>query len=1803
MKRSPQIASRIQCAIWLLSLVLSSFLSLSQSPTQAYANRLVQQPIAKPTPTPTQPQVQTPGTSPAGQRGLGVNGPGSTPPNTATVPGAVRDPWYERGGQSYALIIGVSKYPNLGPEHQLAYPSADAQALYDFLTSRNGGFLPENVALLLDEQATRGQILESLDKLRGVSKESLVLIFFAGHGEVPKSGQTGADQGFLLPYDAQAKSLAATAVQMDQFNNTIKKIRARSTVIITDACKSGTIGDLGSRAERPRGIAAGDIAETEANDYQSTFILTAAAPTQSSLEFDELKHGIFTYYLLEALAGKADRDENGLVTAGELYQYVRANVSRQVAERTRGGLHQEPETNARFDASIPFAVLSDPGLAESRKWFESDPFVLQTVANFDEALRRNQLTSPSKLSAYYYYTRLKDNPRTPDKLLLQKREELQDKLKSSARIILHLSPEGPTYWEKAVDWLEMAQELATEKDKSLPAWRFYAKGMRFYYEEKAASAVREFSATLTELESNYLKDKLSALIAARIGQECKKLNRPEESLRAYALATAERPRVEWRCGYAEVLAQVGKFAEAEKQLRAAVREEPDHIPAHQQLAGLLLNHDSASAAEKLPERFAEALEAARQAHKLSNGAIGTEEVFGLALLKNRQTGAAIQSLSKVARHFLTNNAQRDRVFLQLSEALLQHGDFDRATTALHEAARRGSRSAQVHGQLGRLFARQGSFLLAIESTRKAIELAGENKQEKAQLHRRLGDYYERAGRLQDAQIAYRDAADAAAGDNRLKLELERHAQTLGLRAGEKRVTTQKPAEPDAAGQLFGQLAAPGGLAALERLTGVKINEQNQSQALALIFDACLRDQATRERLTAYFDLYPEFIRQAERKGFTSGQVTFPAAGTASRDEATRDLLRFFGLHDKNGKREISNQNDFKKRQVLLLALGANAQACARGESVQLRWKNDRLPLLLGLEQWLIGKEANRFREAKNSQPDELWLFFLRNDARMKLYAGASQLPENAAKPLLTTLFTKENLENEEVFSHALYFTAPYLRFTPQGRLILPGGERTWQEAFSKMPNSAQLIPALFWQENGGLLYLFVALSAAGTTGERLAGSASFKSLSRALQKAQLPAAREPFDLIDLLSYFRSDGESSLRLPQAVEIWLGVAKGGDALTALLAKTGAAAPGKPLLITRQVAALAQVGRERPDWSNDAKALDLVARQIAADREALIETALDLRMTTAQLERYCNRAAALEAQPATPEKNNQNAARSAERQAERIRLIGADQSAFELARLLLRRGALSVEQAGALTDKLLALSPTDERYAFAVFDLFKNVLPGRSFEEALLAALARTPQMIWPPAMATGKDQGLGFVQIDTSPERLTQIKRALATQKHAGIGAVAQAIGALDALAVNGSDAAQLQKLQSALDRFALEPAPVDPKQKKSKGQSTAPPALKELVGGLSIPVPAASLAETRRQIAPFIGEALLGVIYAAHGEAALDFFQANPGLARNHDLSASRWSGAEFDSAKKTVRGGVARLNAALALQSARAVETGANGLLHESLAAALLTAQQLHDQTVAAPQAARLVAATLDLGEDLIARAALSDAQAGALLKECLHRLLAPRRAAQFLAAFDQGAAQNAIALLMPSELFALGQSDFTQRLKERPLEELVGECGAMGELALLARELAPSTQTPGADALHPIQMAWRNFGLPVTSQSGLQRLALTPFEPYEHTQSFQSTERLAERMQDLKLNLARLAARSGAPDALSRQTELLMTILRDADNRLRAATNGASLAERDWQTVESLLDLNELKKNVQAFLTKLEQSPRRQLQPMPSWD
>ena len=64
-------------------------------------------------------------------------------------------------------------------------------------------------------------------------------------------------------------------------------------------------------------------------------IFSASNFDQTSGTIKEAKYGMFSYYLMKGLEGKADSNNNKEITNGELIAYLKTNVSREAFSQAR----------------------------------------------------------------------------------------------------------------------------------------------------------------------------------------------------------------------------------------------------------------------------------------------------------------------------------------------------------------------------------------------------------------------------------------------------------------------------------------------------------------------------------------------------------------------------------------------------------------------------------------------------------------------------------------------------------------------------------------------------------------------------------------------------------------------------------------------------------------------------------------------------------------------------------------------------------------------------------------------------------------------------------------------------------------------------------------------------------------------------------------------------------------------------------------------------------------------------------------------------------------------------------------------------------------------------------------------------------------------------------------------------------------------------------------------------------------------------------------------------------------------------
>ena len=262
--------------------------------------------------------------------------------------------------KTYALMVGVSRYQKLPQDLWLQYPDADAKAFTEHLASPRGGSVPPSQLLLLtNEQATTAAIRNAFQTFLktgpgkpGPTKDDTVFILIAGHGTVDNTG------AYILTYDSDPEHLAGTALPMAELHSLVEQelSQAGHVIFLADVCRAATIAgqktaSLGSVVEK-LGEAPGELLG-----------LMAARPTELSLEGPEFGggHGAFTWSVLKGLEGAADQDRDGFVTAGELIDFVTADVPRQTRNR------QHPRDFGNMENSAKLSGLSKSGSAKESR--------------------------------------------------------------------------------------------------------------------------------------------------------------------------------------------------------------------------------------------------------------------------------------------------------------------------------------------------------------------------------------------------------------------------------------------------------------------------------------------------------------------------------------------------------------------------------------------------------------------------------------------------------------------------------------------------------------------------------------------------------------------------------------------------------------------------------------------------------------------------------------------------------------------------------------------------------------------------------------------------------------------------------------------------------------------------------------------------------------------------------------------------------------------------------------------------------------------------------------------------------------------------------------------------------------------------------------------------------------------------------------------------------------------------------------------------------------------------------------------
>ncbi len=283
----------------------------------------------------------------------GVTGPGTTAPDNSAKPA---DRW--------ALIIGIGSFidQNIEP---LKYTASDARSFQDALTDpKVGNFKPDHVHSLLNDQATTKAIKMQLNWLaRSAGPDDLVVVYVATHGSSRDMDTVGVN--YVITHDTEVganidpDSLYATALPMVEIANAIAtRVKARKAAIFLDTCYSGNAAVKDVKLIAPGIKNASPSAQTLDHIKQGSgrMVFAASGTDQESLESDTLKHGFFTYYLVQAL-----RQQGGSAPLSAIFDYTQKHVSQTVASEFRQYNLQQTPVMSRSEEDTDFSLGPSAG--------------------------------------------------------------------------------------------------------------------------------------------------------------------------------------------------------------------------------------------------------------------------------------------------------------------------------------------------------------------------------------------------------------------------------------------------------------------------------------------------------------------------------------------------------------------------------------------------------------------------------------------------------------------------------------------------------------------------------------------------------------------------------------------------------------------------------------------------------------------------------------------------------------------------------------------------------------------------------------------------------------------------------------------------------------------------------------------------------------------------------------------------------------------------------------------------------------------------------------------------------------------------------------------------------------------------------------------------------------------------------------------------------------------------------------------------------------------------------------------------
>jgi uncharacterized caspase-like protein len=299
------------------------------------------------------------------------------------------------------LIIAIENYHDTKKLRKVQFATNDGTAFIDSLVEL--GCDRAKLEYLEDNFATKTTITEKLKEIcQYATDRDTIIFYYAGHGCYHNG------KNLITCVDTSIASLPTTTIDINSILATLDKSNSKKAIAFLDCCHSGI--EFSEDERSPVSEFSADNLKYEYRNAEHLTVFASCKSDEKSQADIERKHGVWSYFLIQALRGKAKNIYDGAILfSDKLQKYLGDKTYKRVKQITTDKKNQTPvkfgkETTEKFIVADLTKVFAEKEIKASAEGIRFERAIILTTE--DDWVRnlpgfKTTHKAPKEISSYH----------------------------------------------------------------------------------------------------------------------------------------------------------------------------------------------------------------------------------------------------------------------------------------------------------------------------------------------------------------------------------------------------------------------------------------------------------------------------------------------------------------------------------------------------------------------------------------------------------------------------------------------------------------------------------------------------------------------------------------------------------------------------------------------------------------------------------------------------------------------------------------------------------------------------------------------------------------------------------------------------------------------------------------------------------------------------------------------------------------------------------------------------------------------------------------------------------------------------------------------------------------------------------------------------------------------------------------------------------------------------------------------------------------------------------------------------------